>query len=234
MNEKRILDTKEIVEELFYIINTSTKELIIVSPYIQLTRWNELYKAIDKALERGVPITFISRERDRYYRKDSMKILDEFRKKGCSVFIVPDLHAKIYCNDERALITSMNLYRASTEKSKEIGVLITNEKNVKDTKEIISQIIKQNVKKSIEGKRIVSKVKAPSGLQQTEFKVTTEKDKYYTVKLVNGYSARIGKDESKNQWKIGKSYTCKAVHQWASFGSRKVLYLNDIGEIKEI
>jgi hypothetical protein len=52
------------------------------------------------------------------------------------------LHAKIYLNENKALITSMNLYDTSQEKNYEIGVLLKN-------KEIIDEYVKTYIIENI-------------------------------------------------------------------------------------
>ena len=46
------------------------------------------------------------------------------------IFLVDDLHAKLYYNGKQALVTSMNLYQHSAEKNYEIGICFDDEANL--------------------------------------------------------------------------------------------------------
>ena len=57
---------------------------------------------------------------------------------GCKIYVIPKLHSKIYCNESKALVTSMNLYLASILNNKEIGILLTKNSELTEFNQIIS------------------------------------------------------------------------------------------------
>ncbi|MBA7526868.1 hypothetical protein ES705_19039 [subsurface metagenome] len=62
-------------------------------------------------------------------------------EEGCKIYIIPKLHSKIYCNESKAIITSMNLYLASILNNKEIGILLTKNTELAEFNKIISYAI---------------------------------------------------------------------------------------------
>jgi hypothetical protein len=59
------------------------------------------------------------------------------REMGFDVVLIDRLHTKLYLNDSKALITSMNLYDSSKEFNYELGYIILGFNNIKKLKEKI-------------------------------------------------------------------------------------------------
>jgi hypothetical protein len=87
----------------------------------------ELYTALN-ADKRILVITRKPNEIDKKKSQDSLKDFDkikEFAKKHkLDLVLTENLHAKIYLNERRVLITSMNLHKYSANNNIEIGCLI--------------------------------------------------------------------------------------------------------------
>ena len=232
MNGTRVItDIGEIDNALMHVITTAAQDLVLVSPYIQITaskskRWTELVKAITEAVNRGVSVTFISRAQDAYNHDDIMKVLAQFRSMGCSVFLLSSLHAKIYYNDSAALVSSMNLYLASTVKNHEIGVIIDDPVELNVIREYLETLVSLNESKSVGGKRVVKTAKAPSGVKDTFFTVTKKGREYYHARLEGKYPTMIPVSSTALPLEPGASYTCRASVQWRTARSgRKRPYL---------
>jgi hypothetical protein len=190
-------------------------------------------KAIKDAVKRGVYVTFISRMMDAYNRDDAMKLLAEFREIGCSVFLLANLHAKIYYTESLALVTSMNLYLASTIQNHEIGVMISDAANLDRIRQYLGELVSLNEAKSISGKRVVKATKVPSGMKTVAFKVVKKGRGYYHVRIDGKYPSRVAfGDVGSVDLAPGKIYTCTANVQWRTTKTgRKKSFMTGISGI---
>lgn len=112
----KILLPHKISGALFDIIHEAQKELVLVSPYVNLTQWKQLATALTAARDRGVRITFYIR-----YDAGNPASKEQVEALGITPQLVPWLHAKFYFNETNGLITSLNLLGSSNSNSIEIG-----------------------------------------------------------------------------------------------------------------
>lgn len=107
----------EISGKIMTLIDQAKEELIIVSPYNKVTDWDKLIKRLDRARERGVGITW-------YIRSGVKNNARQIRSLGIEPIEVDNLHAKLYMNENDAVVTSMNLSEYSDTSSIDIGYFI--------------------------------------------------------------------------------------------------------------
>ncbi|UAB80959.1 phospholipase D family protein [Marixanthomonas sp. SCSIO 43207] len=115
------LNTPKLNEWLPKLIATSEKELVLVVPYIKISK--PIFKALKKADKNGVAITIVYRE-NKLSNVQKEKIL-ELNK--LNLLHHPNIHCKCYYNGTLLIIGSMNLYEYSEENNREMGVLFYNE-----------------------------------------------------------------------------------------------------------
>ncbi|MBW4361052.1 hypothetical protein [Flavobacterium taihuense] len=96
----------EISGKIMTLIEDAEKELIIVSPYVDIKNWDKLKRCLKNAIERKVEITF-------YVRENVKQDLEPIRQLNVKIVFVKDLHAKIYLNDTYGIVSSQNLYQYS-------------------------------------------------------------------------------------------------------------------------
>ncbi|MDV3873369.1 hypothetical protein CMT47_19545 [Elizabethkingia anophelis] len=113
----QFLNKDLILEWLPKLIATSERELIIISPYIQVSK--EILKLLKEAEERGVEITLIYKEGE-LNEKERIK-LNEIE--NLNLLYHQHLHSKCLYNEKFLLITSMNLYEFSQKHNRELGIL---------------------------------------------------------------------------------------------------------------
>lgn len=113
-----LLTTKGISSALEALIRKSNKELVLVSPYWQLSA--DLVKRLKDAGKRGVEITIVYGKND-LEDDESDKISDV---QNVNLYFCKNLHAKCYYNENDAIITSMNFYEYSELTNVELGILI--------------------------------------------------------------------------------------------------------------
>ncbi|MFY0683457.1 MAG: hypothetical protein JXR20_02820 [Balneola sp.] len=111
----------EISGKIMTLIDQAKKELIIVSPYNKVTNWDKLIKRLNKARNRGVKITW-------YIRSRVKNNEEQIRSLGIEPIAIDNLHAKLYLNENDAVVTSMNLSEYSDTSSIDIGYHISETK----------------------------------------------------------------------------------------------------------
>ena len=129
-----ILSSHKISGVLFDIIHGANKELVLVSPYVNLTYWKQLATALTAARGRGVHIEFYTRhEPGNTVSKEQVEAL------GIVPHLVPNLHAKFYYNETSGLVTSLNLLGVSNSNSIEIGCQLDTSKEVDELRRFVQQ-----------------------------------------------------------------------------------------------
>ncbi|WP_221801942.1 phospholipase D family protein [Oceanobacter mangrovi] len=115
----KFLTTASLNFLLEQLVLKSTKNLVLVSPYLKINpRLRELIS--DKA-KSGVPVTVVYGKTDiAQTEKDWFAVHPQITVKFCS-----DLHAKCYMNEANVIVSSLNLYEFSQINNKEMGVLLT-------------------------------------------------------------------------------------------------------------
>ena len=126
---KFISDPNELYKTILKIIRESKEFLYIVSPYMSFKKDNSSINAtriaITEALNRGIKIDIITRGKDTNAPSDNIYKIRDFLSFSGHIYLVPYLHSKIYCNESRALITSLNLSISSLfNQNKESGVFL--------------------------------------------------------------------------------------------------------------
>jgi len=117
----KYLRTSSITAELETLILEAKKELYIISPYLKLS---DNVKDLLNGKEREkveVRIIFGKQELD----PAEMSYLENLRY--VRLYFSKNLHAKCYMNENKMIITSMNLYEYSQVNNREMGILIDTE-----------------------------------------------------------------------------------------------------------
>lgn len=122
----KFLNTQGLSEWINRIIEETESELVIITPYMQLS--NKIFSLLLDAEKRGVETIIIYREN---------KLSDKEKKKLKSIDNLnlmhhPNIHAKCYYNENYLLIASMNLYEFSEINNREMGVLL-HRKEIEDS-----------------------------------------------------------------------------------------------------
>lgn len=118
----KFLDTMEITSAIQRILKNAKERVVLISPYVD---FDLRYKALIKEKnDEHIPVTLVWGKKKKQFKfsseeKDWIKSMEFVDNIFCK-----ELHAKCYLNESEAVITSMNLYKASQENI-EMGVLIT-------------------------------------------------------------------------------------------------------------
>ena len=114
----RFINTRKAVSEIEDLIKNAGENLYLVSPYLKLSKDFKELLSYRNNKNKVTTVVFGKQE----LKPDELNFLKGLR------FIVlyyhEDLHANCYANDEKMIITSLNLYEFSMANNKEMGVLI--------------------------------------------------------------------------------------------------------------
>lgn len=128
------LTTHGVAFSLENIIRHAEKQIILLSPYLNISRI--LFDRLKEADRRNVSISIV-------FRKNELN-KNEFDKinslKNLKLYDCNNLHAKCYVNEETAVISSMNLYEFSEKNNREMGALFDKVKNKDAYNHIIQEI----------------------------------------------------------------------------------------------
>lgn len=103
------------------LIDRAQKRMVLISPYVE--PWPGLVLAIERAAARGVDIYLVARGGDD--RSQQEKKIRPLKNNLAYLGFVERLHAKIYLNEDEALITSMNLHQSSALNSLEVSAQVS-------------------------------------------------------------------------------------------------------------
>ena len=118
------LDQNSIIGEIF---STAKKEILIISPFIQLHKhFKDILSGIIEDDKIKIRIVYGKNENDKSksFNPDDIDFFKKFR--NIEIRYESRLHAKYYGNEEKGLSTSMNLMEYSSNNNKEIGILVSN------------------------------------------------------------------------------------------------------------
>jgi hypothetical protein len=173
----QFLTTIEINSNIEKLIKSAKNELILISPYIQLSSRNRKFLADQKnILKDGIHIVY---RKDKYVlppeEVDWLKTQSHIHPSTCE-----NLHAKCYLNEEFCIISSLNLLDSSQTNNYEMGVLINKHEDEKLYKEAYAEAIKI-LGKSKEVNNVAPET--PSAKPEQKIKTNNNYEKLTTYKL---------------------------------------------------
>jgi phosphatidylserine/phosphatidylglycerophosphate/cardiolipin synthase-like enzyme len=114
----KFINTRKAVSEIEDLIKNAGEKLTLISPYLRLSKDFKELLTYRNNKDKKTIVIFGKQE----LNPDEMKFLQGLR------FLIlkynEDLHAKCYVNEDKMVITSLNLYAFSMANNKEMGVLI--------------------------------------------------------------------------------------------------------------
>jgi hypothetical protein len=131
----KFLTTHSTASEIDNIIRNAQGWLVLISPYIQVTPI--FLERLRDAGGKNIKITIV-------YGKTELKpeVLQGLSTiQNISLYYCDNLHAKCYCNQDSAVITSMNLLGYSEKNNREMGILLQRELEAENYKETYAEII---------------------------------------------------------------------------------------------
>ncbi len=118
------LTGKELSDEIYDTIFYTEKYILVLSPFIQLDDYfkNEVFKTHLNNSQVHIIIGFGKNEKNvsRSFKLQDIDFFTQFP--NITIVYIPNLHAKYYGNEKKAIVTSMNLIDYSFKNNIEFGV----------------------------------------------------------------------------------------------------------------
>ena len=131
----RFLNTRKAVSEIEDLIRNAGERLTLISPYLKISNdFKELLKYRNNK-DKATTIVFGKQE----LSPDELNFLQSLRL--VVLRFNENLHAKCYLNDDRIIITSLNLYEFSMANNKEMGIML--EKGNEADEKAIDEALKE-------------------------------------------------------------------------------------------
>ncbi|GAB2777885.1 hypothetical protein HNQ93_001731 [Hymenobacter luteus] len=132
----KIIQSHDVQSKLMNVILTAKKELVIVSPYVNLTYTKQVSAALIAARNKGIKIDFYIRD-----EPSNAVSKEQVLSMGITPRLIPNLHAKLYFNETTGLIASLNLLSSSIGNSIEIGGQLETPEELDELRLFVAQFI---------------------------------------------------------------------------------------------
>ena len=117
----KLIKPSEVSATILTLLDESDERVIIVSPYMKVSKWYKFINKVNGLKSRKITIEIYVRDdaenTDTYRDLDQLAL--EYKK-------IPHLHCKLYMNEKCGIVTSMNLLLSSDIHSLEIGYATEN------------------------------------------------------------------------------------------------------------
>ena len=111
-----LLKPSEISARILTLLDESDERVILVSPYVKISKWYRITNKIKELRTRGVNLEIYVRE-----DPDNTSTYDDLDQLELDYKKIPHLHSKLYLNETYGIVSSMNLLLSSEINSLEIG-----------------------------------------------------------------------------------------------------------------
>lgn len=192
----RFIKPDNIAGEICTLIKEADRELVIISPYCNFKDWSKLEKAFQFALNKKVELEF-------YIRKGEIKTEMEVKRLNIEPLQIENLHAKIYFNENHAIVTSMNLVFYSDQNSLDFAYVTTTTDEYDEIIEFYERHILGRVKLN-EGRVLVDKEyfewqeeleRSITNACNRKFRIVSDDDGEIVIQGTNRYIAKISKKQ---------------------------------------
>lgn len=204
----KFITTRKAVSDIEDLIKNAGERLILVSPYLKLSKDFKELLTYRNSKDKITTVIFGKQE----LNPDEMKFLQGLR------FVIlkynEDLHAKCYVNDDKMVITSLNLYEFSMANNKEMGVLI--DKNDPTDSQLFEDAFKEVDYINQTSQRFELNPPKPAFFKQTDNKSSKEKSTSIPTSNGKGFCIRTGVEIPFN---VEKPLSYDAYKKWNEFGN---------------
>lgn len=203
----KFINTRKAVSEIEDLIKNAGERLILVSPYLKLSKDFKELLTYRNNKDRITTVIFGKQE----LNPDEMKFLQGLR------FVIlkynEDLHAKCYVNDDKMVITSLNLYEFSMANNKEMGVLI--DKNDPSDNQLFEDALKEVDFINETSQKFELHSPKPQNLIKSRETKPNQSKGFTNSKDNNGFCIRTG---VKIPFDIEKPLSFDAFKKWNEYG----------------
>lgn len=202
----KFINTRKAVSEIEDLIKNAGEKLILVSPYLKLSKDFKELLTYRNSKDKITTVIFGKQE----LNPDEMKFLQGLR------FVIlkynEDLHAKCYVNDDKMVITSLNLYEFSMANNKEMGVLI--DKNDPADTQLFDDAYKEVDYINQTSQRFELNAPKPTYTSNTEYKSRESKPSTKQTDKPKGFCIRTGVEIP---FSVEKPMSYDAYKSWSKY-----------------
>lgn len=120
------------VAEIEDIVMGAKERIVLVSPYIKADE--NIVERLKRRTNDVKVVVIYGKDKNQPQAKSLLEVSDVTK------IFVKNLHAKCYLNEDKALVTSMNLYEYSQINNEEMGILVTRENDKQLYEEVIREV----------------------------------------------------------------------------------------------
>jgi len=142
----KIIPYLEISSKITTLIDSAEKELFIVSPFVNIDKWEKMKDCLSRARNKNVKIWFYVRK-NAEHNNYSLRYLYEI---GINPIFIENLHAKLYVNERYGIVSSLNLYYYSDIKSIDIGYQTENTEERTELIDFIDKAVRRDEVRQID------------------------------------------------------------------------------------
>ncbi|MDF1575621.1 MAG: hypothetical protein P1P86_10585 [Bacteroidales bacterium] len=123
----KLIKPSEISAKILTLLDESNERVILVSPYMKISKWYKLLHKINRLKKRRILTEIYVRE-----DPDNTATYRDLDQLTLQYIKIPHLHSKLYMNEKYGIVTSMNLLLSSEINSLEIGYLTETQTEYKE------------------------------------------------------------------------------------------------------
>jgi phosphatidylserine/phosphatidylglycerophosphate/cardiolipin synthase-like enzyme len=114
----QFLTTKQVSGEVERVVREAEQFITLITPYIRIP--DIFVVRLKAAQDKGVKVRLVlGKVEAKPDEEDKLRYLDR-----TEVYFLENLHAKCYLNENRAIVTSMNLHQFSEANNREMGIAV--------------------------------------------------------------------------------------------------------------
>lgn len=134
----QLIKPKQISGEIMTLIEEADSKVILVCPYYRISKWYKLLNTLEALKKRNVEVEF-------YVRDNEYESISEVESAGFNPICIPNLHTKLYLNEQYGIVSSMNLLLSSENNSLEIAMRTETKEEYEDLYQYYQRYLKNVV-----------------------------------------------------------------------------------------
>jgi hypothetical protein len=123
--------------EIMALIDEADEKIVLISPYLKVSKWYKFRNKLEAAQKRKLNIEIFVREGEFETYQEAIDL-------GLHPIVIPNLHTKLYFNEKKAIVSSMNLLLSSDTNSLDIALKTESEKEYNEIVEYYNRYISKN------------------------------------------------------------------------------------------
>jgi len=188
------LNTSKAYAEIEDIIDKADSKVVLISPYMRFPQ--PLLDRLKDKDGQGIKTVVVCRESDSGKNLGDKVRMDLRQLRHLELRFDDNLHAKCFYNEKSMVITSLNLLESSERKNREMGVLLSSEKDLNVFKDALNEaefIVRNANKDSLIGSLFRGVVRGAKSVVDSQAKDTLKRTTTTTRTKQKGYCIRCGK-----------------------------------------